>query len=251
MRMSDPAIEIQHLWFSYEGSHVLRDVNFQVELGEFVSVIGPNGGGKTTLLKLLLGLLTPDRGKIRILGMTPQAARPRMGYTPQHASFDPRFPISVEEVVRMGGLDRGLFARSSGKAATEHALSNVGLSDLKKTAFSTLSGGQKQRVLIARALVSQPALLLLDEPTANLDAPATGDLYDVLEGLRATMAILVVSHDVGFVSDRVDRVLCVNHTAAIHPTAELTGASVRDIYRQDIRLVRHDHDCNQGQETRS
>ena len=244
--MAPPAIDIEDLWFSYNGQAVLRDVSLQVAAREMVCVVGPNGGGKSTLLKLALGLLRPQRGSVLIFGRPPHDARVQMGYVPQHAVFDPSFPASVADVVLMGRLGRsrwlGPFGRRDRDVADE-ALRDVGLADLRRRWFSELSGGQRQRVMIARALASRPELLLLDEPMASLDAAVENEFQALLERLNERMAIVLVSHDIGFVSGRAGKVVCVRGTVAVHPTAELTGELMRDLYGQDIRLVRHDHDC--------
>ena len=246
--MTQTAIEIKDLWFSYNDQAVLREVNLQIAREELVCMVGPNGGGKTTLLKLMLGLLAPDRGNVRILGATPQQARPSVGYMPQHASFDPRFPVNVTDVVLMGRLGRapslGPYGTADRTAATE-ALAQVGLEQLSKRSFSELSGGQRQRVLIARALVCRPQLLLLDEPTASLDVGVEEEFHKLLEELSKRLTVVVVSHDIGFVSEVVGKVVCVRGTVAVHPTDELTGEVMRELYGRDVRLIRHDHDCQQ------
>ena len=243
----DPsAIEISDLWFSYGSQVVLRDVNLRIGCGELVCMVGPNGGGKTTLLKLMLGLLRPDRGTIRIFARPAQEVRPRMGYVPQHANFDPTFPVSVMDVVLMGRLGRtgrvGAYGRRDRQAAAE-ALNEVRLQAFHDRSFAELSGGQSQRVLIARALAFEPDLLLLDEPTASLDAGVEIDFHELLVRLSRRLTVVVVSHDVGFVSDAMGKVVCVRGSVAVHPTADLTGELMRDLYGRDVRLVRHDHDC--------
>jgi zinc transport system ATP-binding protein len=240
------AIDFDDVWFSYNGFAVLREVSLHIPPHELVSVVGPNGGGKTTLLRLMLGLIQPDRGRVRILGCSPLQARPRVGYTPQYTLFDPTFPVSAMDVVLMGRLGRsGLLGRYTrqDRQAAEQSLGEVGMADLRRRAFSELSGGQRQRVLIARALTSGPELLLLDEPTSNLDVSVEGEVYDLLASLSKRMTIVVVSHDMGFVAEQGGIVVCVKGTVAVHPTAGLTGEVMRDLYGRDVRLVRHDHDC--------
>ena len=216
---------------------------FRISPLDLVSVIGPNGGGKTTLFRLLLGLLKPDHGTIKILGQTPRRARPRVGYVPQYARFDARFPISVKDVVAMGRL-RNLPAgpyRSADRRAARDALEEVGLADLGNRSFADLSGGQRQRVLIARALASGPELLLLDEPTANVDRAAEAQLYDLLRALNRRLTILMASHDVGFVTQFVKQCLCVNRSTILHPTSRLTGEIIRELYGSDMAVVQHEH----------
>jgi zinc transport system ATP-binding protein len=244
--MSEPAIEISDMWFSYGSQVVLRGVNLRIERGEFVCMLGPNGGGKTTLLRLMLGLLKPDRGSVRVLGGQPQETCARTGYVAQQSQFDPSFPVSVLDVVLMGRLGRGGAIGWHRRADVRHAdaaLAEVRMSGLRKRPFSELSGGQRQRVLIARALAAGPELLLLDEPTSNLDVGVEQEFHNMLAGLARRMTVVLVSHDIGFVTEKVGKVICVQQTVAVHPTASLTGDVMRDLYGQDIRLVRHDHSC--------
>jgi zinc transport system ATP-binding protein len=242
----NPVVSIENLSFAYNGGAVLADVNLEIREREFVSIVGPNGGGKSTLLKLILGLLQPRRGSVRVFGQPPEKSRPRIGYLPQHAHHDPQFPTTVVEVVLMGRLGRRLSLGPFGKTERRQAidtLEKMGLGDLAGRSFSAISGGQRQRVLIARALVSEPDLLLLDEPTSHIDVAAVNDFYELMERLNEKLTIAVVSHDIGFVSNRVKSVICVNREVVIHPTSELTGESLRNLYGTDIRLVRHDHRC--------
>ena len=240
------AVDIRNLWFSYDSLPVLQNINLSILAGQKVCMVGPNGGGKTTLVKLILGLLRPTRGEVRVLGGQPASERKRIGYAPQHAAFDPKFPVSVTDVVLMGRIGQtgvlGPYRRGDRLAAGE-ALDAVGLADQARRAFSDLSGGQRQRVLIARAIVSHPELLLLDEPTANLDIGVEAEFHELLEQLSEKLTLVMVSHDVGFVSQLVDKVVCVHGAVAVHPTAELTGELMRDLYGHDVMLVRHDHNC--------
>ncbi len=242
----DCVVEIKDLWFSYRDDTVLKDVNLKIFAGEIACIVGPNGGGKTTLLKLMLGLLAPDRGEIRVLGGSPADARTRIGYAPQHTNFDAKFPINALEVVLMGRLGKagllGRYGREDREAAAE-SLAGVGLSGFERKPFSELSGGQRQRILIARALASKPSLLLLDEPTSSLDVAAEREFYNSLTRMRDRMTVVMVSHDIGFVSESVGKVICVHNTVAVHPTADLTGELMLELYGRDVRLIRHDHDC--------
>lgn len=207
------AIAVKHLFFSYYGAPVLEDVTFSIENQEFIALFGPNGGGKTTLLQLLMGFLKPLRGEIQIFGKSPKAARKYMGWVPQNFHYDPHFPISVQEVV-LGGRLRKIFWRFSEKdyKKVEESLERVGMKKQVHAPFAALSGGQQQRVLIARALVSSPTLLLLDEPTASVDHLAEQEIYHLLAELRKQMTILMVTHDLNRAVQAVDRLFCVQKT---------------------------------------
>ncbi len=241
--MNTAIISFQSVDFSYNSEPVLTNVNLEIHPGEFVSVIGPNGGGKTSLLLLALGMLRPNRGTVQVLGRAPERERSRLGYVPQFTRFDPLFPVTVYDVVQMGRLGRfwtGPY-RKEDREATLIALEQVGLGELRRRSFAELSGGQRQRVLIARALATEPEILLLDEPTANVDRLATDKLYELLVDLNQRLTVVLVSHDLGIVSRFVSLVVCVNKTVFTHPTSELTGQMIRDLYGGEIALVRHDH----------
>ncbi len=237
-----PVVTVEGVSFSYEKAPVLEKVRFSVYDGEFAVMVGPNGGGKTTLLKLILGLLKPATGTVRLFGRPPEKTRERVGYMPQYQRFDLQFPVTVMDVVLMGRIRRSAFGPYS-KTDREHvlkALDEVGMSGLDKRSFSALSGGQRQRVLLARALVSEPDILLLDEPTANVDMEAENRLLGILETLNRRMSILLVTHDLGFVSAASGTCICVNRKVFLHPTAEIDGEALRQLYGHDIRVVRHD-----------
>lgn len=248
--MSDLVIDMRGVTFAYDDAPVLRDVTLSLPAGDFACFVGPNGGGKTTLLRLLLGLLTPQRGEVFVLGTSPREARRRIGYMPQHSQLDRRFPATAMDVVLMGrlgcGSATGPYSRRD-RAAAEKSLHEVGLHDLREQSFSALSGGQRQRVLIARALACEPELLLLDEPTSSLDVTVEEQLYVLLEQLNRRLTIVMVSHDLGFVSTRVKTAVCVNRTVHTHATGDLTGEVIRNLYGREIRLVQHAHRHAPGQ----
>lgn len=240
--VSDTVIESRDVSFSYDRVPVVVGATFAIHEGEFVYVIGPNGGGKTTLLKLMVGLIRPQVGTISVFGAPPEKTRSRVGYVAQSARHDPGVPVTVMDVVLMGRLSAnriGGYASEDLRAASR-ALERLSMQTMGQRPFADLSGGQKQRVLIARALVGEPSLLLLDEPTANIDPAAREEIMNVLDELRKEMTIVMVSHDVGFVPESVSKVVCVNQTVAVHPTSEVTAEAVGQVYGRQMRLVRHD-----------
>jgi zinc transport system ATP-binding protein len=205
-------IEVEKLSFSYNGAAVLEDLSFTIKKGEFIGIFGPNGGGKTTLLSLLMGFLKPIKGEVRLFGTNPQGAREKLGWVPQNFQFDRHFPISVEEVVlggRLANLTLGIFFSKKDHQIAEEALDKVGMRRFLKVPFATLSGGEAQRVLIARALASFPSLLLLDEPTASVDYAAQNEIYQLLAGLKGEMTLVMVTHDLNSAVEHVDRLFCV------------------------------------------
>ncbi len=247
-----PVVEIENLYFSYNGISVLKDVNLSIDQKDSTCVVGPNGGGKSTLIKIILGLLEPTRGTVRLLGGTPDEKRNRVGYVPQYSNFDPLFPVTVMDVTLMGrlaaqnGVRFGFSYSKSDKEAALHALEEMELLQLAGRKFSELSGGQRQRVLIARALVSASEILILDEPTANIDAHVEGSLFEIMLELNKRMAIILVTHDLGFTSQFFESVICVNQVVHVHPTSEISGELIQDLYGEDIKMIRHDHRCAAG-----
>ena len=244
----EPVVTIDKVSFSYNGNVILHDVNLTIFKFDSMCVVGPNGGGKSTLIKLILGLLQPDKGKVCLLGASPENTRSQVGYVPQYAQYDPLFPVTVLDVALMGRLGNFGWGRYSkeDKDSAMNALAEMEMSDLAKTRFSELSGGQQQRVLIARALVSAVKLLILDEPTSNVDAHVEVSLMEVLEKINERMAVILVTHDLGFASQFFQSVVCVNHSVHIHPTSEITGEIIQDLYGADIKMIRHDHRCTEG-----
>ena len=239
------AIRFDRVNFAYGVAPVLENVSFTIAEREFAAIIGPNGGGKTTMLKLILGLIEPQTGFVRVFGRTPVVARRRIGFMPQYPGLDTQFPVTVMDVVllaRLGGGHR--IGRYSGadRAAAAQALEDLGLAAIGNRSYSKLSSGQRQRVLIARALASDPEILLLDEPTANLDPFVQDDLYELLHRLNEKLTVLVVSHDVGFVSKYVEKVVCVNRRVVLHPASAVKGELVSMLYGDmEMRVVDHGH----------
>ncbi len=235
-------VEIEDLWFSFNGNPVLQNVNLTVHRGNFLAVIGPNGGGKTTLVKLMLGLLNPDRGTIRVLGSPPRKAAFRTGYVPQDIHLNRGFPISVEDVVRMGRIRGGggwqPFSRKD-MAMVQQALERVEMWNFRSRRMDDLSGGQKQRVFLARALVSEPEILFLDEPTASVDTKGQTDLYDFLRDLNETVTILVVTHDAMVISSHAKSVACVARQLFFHDAPEVTRDMLEMAYHCPVELIAH------------
>lgn len=241
---TQPAIKIENVSFVYNSLLVLDRVNLTINRKDFLAIVGPNAGGKTTLLKLMLGLLKPTSGSIEVFGLPPAKACSRIGYMPQHASLDPLFPVSVFDVVLMGRIGKnarrfGFFGKQDREKA-EAALEKMELRNVRNRFFSELSGGQRQRVLIARALVTDPELLLLDEPTSNIDVAVQTELFELLSHLNEKMTVVIVTHDLGFVSGYVNRVACVNQKVVVHATHDISGEMINEIYGSRVRMVRHD-----------
>ncbi|MCX8065115.1 MAG: ABC transporter ATP-binding protein, partial [Candidatus Hydrogenedentes bacterium] len=238
---NNPVICIRNMSFSYSTKEILSNINLDIYNGEFVSVIGPNGAGKTTLLKIILGILHPQKGEIKVLGKKPEEARDKIGYVPQHSLADLSFPASALEVVLMGlvtPLKLFWFTKKDKERAVE-TLEIVGMEKFADSHFSDLSGGQRQRVLIARALISNPEILLFDEPTAHIDALAEAELMTLLKKLSSMLTVIIVSHDIGFVSQFVDTVVCVNRTIQKHPKSALSGAIIDELYGRAVEFVHH------------
>jgi zinc transport system ATP-binding protein len=240
--MNSSVIEVQNLWFSYHGNPVLKDVSFTIQSEDFLAIIGPNGGGKTTLIKLMLGLLEPDRGIIRVFGRSPRDAASRIGYVPQDIHFNKSFPITVQDVVLMGRMrGSGGWWRFSAADRThaQSALERVEMWGYRKRRMMELSGGQRQRVFLARALVAQPELLFLDEPTANVDNEGEADFYDFLKELNEHVTIVVVSHDLMALSSYIKSVACVSQQVILHNAPEVTKDMLQMAYQCPVELIAH------------
>jgi zinc transport system ATP-binding protein len=242
--MSESVIEIRDVSFSYGDIPALQQVSLTVLDGEFLGIVGPNAGGKSTLLKLILGLLSAQTGVVRVLGKRPDEASRAIGYVPQYPSFPRDFPISVEQAVLLGRLGmRPLWGRynKADREMARHAMAEVEVGDLARRQIGSLSGGQLQRVLLARALACEPRILILDEPTANIDLRLESDIFDLLRSLNGRMSILVVSHDIAFISSYVTRVACLNRTLVCHRTDTIDGQMIQSLYSEDVRMVAHRH----------
>lgn len=252
--MAEHVIEMQNVSCSFDDLVVLEDVNLTVSKDDFLAVIGPNGGGKSTLLKLMLGLLEPTAGTVRLLGKAPGSYGSRVGYLPQHTHVADSFPITVLDAVRMGMIGSGLRGVTRFGALDEEtkkariALERVDMLSLEKRSLAGLSGGQKQRVFIARALVDLPEILFLDEPTASVDPSSRNALFRLLGELNTDMTIIMVSHDVSSLASGVKSVACVNRTLHFHEAPKITGEMFRMGYGDGegdvccpVELVTHGH----------
>jgi len=214
------AVEVKNLYFKYEEEWILEDVNFSLDDKEFMAIIGPNGGGKTTLLKLLLGFLTPTKGEIKIYDKLPKENRVLIGYVPQHTTFSLDLPITVFDVVLQGRLKKGkFFYNKDDKEKVEEILKELGISHLKGKRIKDLSGGQRQKVLIARALAIEPKVLMMDEPTSAIDMKGQNEILDLIESLSLTR--IVVSHDIKILLRNVDKIAYIHKKAVIHEGPKL------------------------------
>lgn len=235
-------ISVRNLWAGYDDDVVLEDINFSVKAHDFIGLIGPNGGGKTTLMRVLLGLVKPMRGQVAIMGKPPELGREHIGYVPQIIDFDRSFPITIFDVVRMGRLGhRRLFQRynTQDNEIALAALRDVEMESLQDAPIGELSGGQRQRVLIARALASQPQILLLDEPTSSIDPKVSLNIYELLQRLNEHMAIILISHDMNAISSYVKTIGCVSRKMFYHAEKAVTAQMLEAAYQCPIDLIAH------------
>ncbi|MDY7080176.1 MAG: metal ABC transporter ATP-binding protein [Chloroflexota bacterium] len=241
MKMRE-VISAQHLWAGYDNKPVLEDINLSVEELDFIGLIGPNGGGKTTLLKVLLGLLPPTRGEVCVLGKSVKKGRQYIGYVPQSVEFDRDFPISVWDVARMGRLGkRRLLQRYTAEddEVVAGALRSVDMLDFRERPIGALSGGQRQRVYVARALATEPKILLLDEPLTSVDPQVSTSIYELLGQLNERITILMVSHDMNAISSHVKTVGCLNRWLFYHGDKQLTPDMLEAAYQCPVDLIAH------------
>jgi zinc transport system ATP-binding protein len=232
--MAEPLIEVRDVTFGYGREVVLDHVNLQIQPRDFLAIIGPNGGGKTTLIKVILGLLRPWSGEVIV-------RTPRLGYVPQFSTFDRSFPLRVSDVVLMGKLGRrGLVRRytKEDRENVERILERLKLQDVALSHVSGVSGGQLQRVLIARALAGDPEALFLDEPTASIDAESREVLREILEELNQRIPVVVITHDVTSLSPMATHIACINRRLFYHG-AELDQQALEEVYGCPVELVAH------------
>lgn len=242
LAVAEPIVRLENVWVWLGQTLALRDVSLDIEAGKFIGLMGPNGGGKTTLLKIIVGLIRPDRGRVVLqkpVGKT-------VGYVPQEEYIDPEFPVTAYDVVEMGLYGSlGVFTRRTERRRAEvlAALDLLGMKEHAGRGIGTLSGGEKQRVSIARAIVGKPSLLLLDEPTTGVDADARDDFFRTLRKLRESLSLTIIlaSHDIEVVPTQVDEVVCINQRVFVHAAPEEIKdvADFRKAYGCELEFVAH------------
>lgn len=250
MKFKIPIFDVKNLSYSVRGQDVLSNISFEVFNAEYIAVIGPNGGGKTTLIRILLGLDKPTCGEIRLFGkkLKDFNAWDKIGYVPQKASqVDVNFPATVQDIVNMGRVSkRGIFSRVSkeDREAVRDAMNKMDVYDLKDKMVGTLSGGQRQRVMIARALASNPSILILDEPNTGVDMASQKSFYALLSKLNKEdkITIIFITHDIGVIADDIGRVFTINQNAIIcnNPKETLSCKEMSDLYGINAHLI-HNH----------
>ncbi|MFP4168984.1 MAG: metal ABC transporter ATP-binding protein [Desulfonatronovibrionaceae bacterium] len=234
-------VELDKVSFAYDESPVLKDISLRVENRDFLAMIGPNGGGKTTLLKIILGLLKPDQGRVAVFGSAPKRSASRIGYVPQHSNIRTEFPITVEQVVMLGMRKcrkKEVFFPREKREAARSALVRSGIEEkFFHRRMDRLSGGQRQRVFIARALADDPELLVFDEPTSNIDPEGRFCFFELLGTLHRELTIIVVSHDLSITALDINSIACVNK--------RLIHARGREITEDMLSLLYgvHHHSC--------
>ena len=251
-----PVIRVEDLNYRVDGQKILSDISFNVGQGDYVALLGPNGGGKSTLVKILLGLIVPNSGKIEIFGIDQKRFKSwyKIGYVPQNVSlYDSNFPLSVYETISLGLAGKKSWfsiLNKKDKAQIEQAIETASVSELREKNLSELSGGQRQRVMIARALVSEPEILILDEPSTGVDVASQRKFYEFLKLLNRekNLTIIFITHDLGVIADDVTHVLAVNQKLVFSGTAEemLSCEAVSEIYGTKSHVIHHHcegHEC--------
>ncbi|NCO67397.1 MAG: metal ABC transporter ATP-binding protein [Nitrospirae bacterium CG_4_10_14_0_8_um_filter_41_23] len=254
------AIEINNLTVNLNGREVLKDITLSLDEGRFIGIVGPNGGGKTTLLRAILGLIKPSSGEIFVFGKYPEDVLKTgsiFGYLPQRLKVDPDFPIRVIDVVMMGRYGRvGIlrWPKDEDRKKTIEYLSMMGVEKLRNAQFGQLSGGQQQRVSVARALAGEPKILILDEPNTGIDVIGQGDFYHLLKGIqkRFNITILMASHDIGTIPAYVDEIACLNYTFHYqgNPLGALNETVLTKLYGKNVDLLRHTDICDKCERLR-
>jgi zinc transport system ATP-binding protein len=242
--MSTPAtIVVDKVFYGYGGRPAVEDASFSIGEGEFLGIIGPNGGGKTTLLRLMLGLLRPDSGQIRLFGEPPHKTRGKVGYIPQETNLNKSFPVTVTDIVLMGlSGARGLGRRFtfSDRRKADIMMERLGLSDVKNRPVAELSGGQRQKALLARAMVGDPEMLFLDEPTASVDKTGEDEIYNHLHLLNKTgVTVVLVTHNIGILSQHVKSVACINRQLYFHADGKLDQHTINKTFGCQVDIIAH------------
>lgn len=240
--MNNSIIKIENLSAGYDRKTVLHDINLEISEKDFLGIIGPNGGGKTTLMKVILGLLKPSEGKITFYDNGMPVEQLEIGYLPQYNSIDKKFPISIYEVI-LSGLNRqkSLFSRFTKEhhERVKETISMMGLEGMENKPIGQLSGGQMQRALLGRAIVSNPKAIILDEPNTYIDKRFEARLYSLLEDINKQRAVILVSHDIGSVLQTVKNIACVNGTLDYHPQSEVSAEWIEEKLQCPIELLGH------------
>ena len=254
-------IEIENLSVLLKDKAVLKNINLSLKEGLFLGIVGPNAGGKTTLIRIILGLTMPTSGSVKIFGHKPEVLSNKdavFGYLPQHLNIDPNFPANAIDIVMMGRYKKTGFLRWPGKKDRDTALecmSMMGIEGLRDKQYSQLSGGQQQRVSIARALAGEPKILILDEPSTGIDVVGQEDFYHLLKGLQKKMGltILMVSHDIGAVTTYVDEIACLNISLHFHgnPLGALNETVMTSLYGKNVDMLMHTDICDKCERLRT
>ena len=241
--INEGSISIKNLTVYYDRTCAVDDVSFNVGDKEYLGIVGPNGSGKSTLLKAIIGLVPINKGSVKIYGQDVSVGRSLIGYVPQFSEVDKKFPITVAEVVLSGTLKKGVsffhHYTQSDQALVAELLDKVDLSELSQRQISELSGGEFQKMLIARALATKPRILLLDEPTASVDASSRSNIYELLAELNKKMTIILVTHDMMAISSQVHSLACMNQSLIYHGKPELSQGIVNKLYGCPVDLIAH------------
>ena len=241
-KMTLEIVSLKDVWVHYDNVLALENINLSINKSDFLGIIGPNGGGKTTLLKVIVGLVEPSRGEVRVFGDTPERSRRQVGYVPQQVQLDRSFPASVQDVVLMGRLGHARpFRQFTGedKKIVWDCLEKVEMLNLRHRQIGRLSEGQRQRVYIARALATEPKMLLLDEPTASIDEPTQKEFFELLQDLKQNMSVILVTHDIGVISTYVDKIACLNRRLFYHGSKEITPEMLQELYQCPVEILAH------------
>jgi zinc transport system ATP-binding protein len=238
----DAIVELNDVWLRFDGKVILENITLVVDKNDFLGIIGPNGGGKTSLLKVILGLIKPNQGEVKVFGGPPQKNRKSIGYVPQLGRFDMEFPALVRDVIATGRLGPRKLLRGysrKDKELVEKVLRDVDMVEFKDRHIGSLSGGEIQRVFIARALVSDPKLLLLDEPTASVDKLSDTKFWEFLNILKEVIPIILVTHDISAVSTYVEKIACLNRKLFYNGTKQITPEMWEETYKCPVDMIAH------------